>query len=530
MDASQSEAAIPSAAQPTSATPKQAILVIHGMGEQKPMDTIRDFVRAAWQTDNAIHNRETKFPKPDEVWSKPDGRTGSLELRRITTPPSIGTDVFKAGVRSDFYELYWADLSGGSTWSEVKDWIAGLLLRNPFTRVPRGVFLAWVLLWFAALMVIVLAIATVLPYDATIGPVRLWDLPGLQWLYGVQAWKLAFASALLAVVIHRFVVPYFGRVVRYTRAEPENIAARKNIRERGLELLRQLHKAEYERIIIVGHSLGSILAYDLVSYYWAQHPETHTVGPHDQVELEALGAVEKAVAALEQATAALEKEPIDPNKESCDAAANDFRDAQTRFCRSLRERTQPETRWLITDLVTLGSPLTHAEFLLANNAKDLDERKKGREFPTCPPLREQLDPKFVDDAQTAGLLPPGSLPVEQQKLLSFQLYPGALRPHHAAPFAAVRWTNIYDPAVVVFCGDIISGALASAFGRGMLDVNLRAERGQSWIFTHTRYWWTPKRKESESETAPHSVEPGSVPVHLRALRTALDLARLDRDW
>ena len=34
-------------------------------------------------------------------------------------------------------------------------------------------------------------------------------------------------------------------------------------------LLENLHRGEYERIIVVGHSLGSILAYDLISYFWA---------------------------------------------------------------------------------------------------------------------------------------------------------------------------------------------------------------------------------------------------------------------
>ena len=74
-----------------------------------------------------------------------------------------------------------------------------------------------------------------------------------------------------------FIVPYFGRVVRYTRAKPDNIAARKNIRERGLALLSELHEKEYERIIVVGHSLGSILAYDLISYFWAEHQAARIV-------------------------------------------------------------------------------------------------------------------------------------------------------------------------------------------------------------------------------------------------------------
>jgi hypothetical protein len=134
----------PTEHRPPSTFPKQAVVMIHGMGEQKPMDTIKSFVHAVWETDVEIaHNQH---PNPTETWSKPDLRTGSLELRRITTRESVRTQTFTTGVRTDFYELYWADLLEGSTWSHISAWVSGLLCRNPFTRVPRPVRLAWVLL------------------------------------------------------------------------------------------------------------------------------------------------------------------------------------------------------------------------------------------------------------------------------------------------------------------------------------------------------------------------------------------------
>src|ERR1700694_4720939 len=148
----------PAVTRPMANFAKQAIVVIHGIGEQMPMATIKGFVRTVWETDTTI--TANGLPDPAEVWSKPDLRTGSLELRRITTRQSIKTKTFAAGVRSDFYELYWADLSGGSTWSQVQDWISGLLLRNPFTRVPPKVLLAWVVLWVIALCIVFLAVAT----------------------------------------------------------------------------------------------------------------------------------------------------------------------------------------------------------------------------------------------------------------------------------------------------------------------------------------------------------------------------------
>src|SRR5499427_391780 len=154
-----SDSGSPHAAQPASAgtthPDMQAVVVIHGMGEQRPMDTIKAFVKAVWETDAVI--TANKLPHPVQVWSKPDVRTGSLELRRITTRESIPSASFPHGVRTDFYELYWADLTAGSTWDQFTGWVRGLLLR-PLARVPKDVRSAWVALWIATLCVAAITI------------------------------------------------------------------------------------------------------------------------------------------------------------------------------------------------------------------------------------------------------------------------------------------------------------------------------------------------------------------------------------
>jgi hypothetical protein len=300
--------------------------------------------------------------------------------------------------------------------------------------------------------------------------------------------------------VGRFLVPYFGRVVRYTRADPDNIAARRNIRERGLALLAELHDGDYERIIVVGHSLGSILAYDLISYFWASRPDAHTL-------FEGTPAF-NAMIALDRATADLAAVPAShPAKTPID----NFHGAQRRFGEILRRRPRPpagkpDTRWLITDLVTLGSPLSHASFLVASNEDDLRARQRAREYPVCPPLRELLDDDVKKKAENAGIPLVGHPP----QLLAFPLGIKQWQLHHAAPFAAVRWTNIYDPALLVFFGDIISGPVAPSFGRAVVDIDLKQVRGQASTFTHTRYWHGPEN-------------PATPPAHIRKLREALDL-------
>ena len=451
----------------------QAVLVIHGMGEQIPMDTIKDFVNAVWQKDDVIV--ANGLPDPTEVWSKPDARTGSLELRRITTRASIASPPeFPRGVRTDFYELYWADLTVGETWESLKAWVSGLLLR-PLSRVPPNVRFAWFLLWLGCLLVALLAALAILPSSA-------WKYVGVPSLADWQ-WLLAAVALAITAVVHRMGTSTFGRVVRYTRAEPDNIAARAAVRDRGLKLLRALHDTpNYKRIVIVAHSLGTILAHDLLGYFWAEREAARTI-TEGTAEFVALAAVESAASGLERS-------PSDPAK------LKEYFIAQRQLRRELASRPAPaanqlDQRWLISDLVTLGSPLTHAEFLLASDGVDLEVRKASRELPQSPPYREFLDPDVLKHAIATQTMPIAN-PADQTRLMSYPVASVAKRwmLHHAAPFAAVRWTNVFDPATLVFFGDVIGGPLARIFGPAIIDIDLKERRNgrQSWSFTHTKYW------------------------------------------
>ena len=494
-----SDSGSPHAAQPASAgtthADMQAVVVIHGMGEQRPMDTIKAFVKAVWETEEVI--TANKLPHPTQVWSKPDVRTGSLELRRITTRESIASASFPRGVRTDFYELYWADLTAGSTWDQFTGWVRGLLLR-PLSRVPPDVRLAWVVLWIAALAVVALAVLAAVPADS-------WRKIHADWL-AEWHWLLAFVAAAFGAWLHKIATATFGRVVRYTKADPSNIAARQAVRERGLKLLSALHEGtHYKRIIIVSHSLGTMLAHDLLSYFWAQREAPRRIA-ETSPEFDALCELERAAAAVDR-----------PNPTA--AVLDEYYAAQRRLRVALAARPAPpaqnpqtssDPRWLITDFVTLGSPLAHAEFLIAASAEDLAQRKFERELPESPPLREDLDPNVFRLAQATGKLPVGP-DFKTSKLISFPppSAPHVWELHHAAPFAVVRWINVYDTASLVFRGDIIGGPLANAFGPAIIDIDLKSLRGQSRSFTHTKYW------ELDGE-----------PIHIDVLRTAVNL--LDR--
>jgi hypothetical protein len=144
--------------------------------------------------------------------------------------------------------------------------------------------------------------------------------------------------------------------------------------------------------------------------------------------------------------------------------------------------------------------------LLARDAADLRAHQASRDFPVSPPIRELLDPAVVPKAKAAGF----PLDADRPQLICFPFgSANQWQLHHAAPFAAVRWTNIHDPALLVILGNLISGPIAPIYGPGVIDVDLRRLRGQSLRFSHTRYW---------------SMQVAAAPPHVAVLRDALDLA------
>lgn len=489
---------------PSLAASRQAIILVHGMGEQIPMDTIKGFVKTVWKDGHIEANLDktdseaikATIARANQVWSKPDERTGSLELRRITTRNSRTSSGFAQGVRSDFFELYWADLTAGSTWDQFVGWVRYLLFRT-WKNVPKSVRLAWCALWLASLIVLGLACVSLIPKYVWASFMPVW-IP--------QALVIGLAAALTAA-IHKVAAQTFGRVVRYTRADPANIAARAAIRERGLNLLRVIHAdGKYDRVILVGHSLGSMLAYDLLAYFWAEKPDVATVDENTPT-FNLLCRVEQAAEHLESVAGGSDAKAISN-------ARLEYREAQAGLWKSLAakslNKTQDDSRWLISDFVTFGSPLTHAEFLLASSLDDLKARQQARELPTAPPYREELEPGTLRRALSSSMLEQ-QFDAQPPRLMSYYLKqePGAGKSvinswkiHHAGPFSVVRWTNVFDPSRYIYKGDLIGGPLSTVFGPAIEDIDLSTVDRLSEGFTHTSYWsegQSDKRKKALDE-------------------------------
>ena len=104
------------------------------------------------------------------------------------------------------------------------------------------------------------------------------------------------------------------------------------------------------------------------------------------------------------------------------------------FKRNHETKEIESSPWLITDFVTAGSPLSHAEFLLVRDSEGLRNLVRERLLPTCPPVLESYEMNHPD----------GTVSYSVPSFMFTSGKNGKTFPHHAACFAAVRWTNIYD--------------------------------------------------------------------------------------
>ena len=115
-----------------------------------------------------------------------------------------------------------------------------------------------------------------------------------------------------------------------------------------------------------------------------------------------------------------------------------FQSAQYALWTEQRKQGSP---WLVTDFITVGSPLAHAHMLMARNADELRDIQRLRELPRCPP---QIDGRSI-------AFPDG---VECNHQGRFRVL------HHAAMFGCVRWTNVWFQCRFGVTGDW----LAALFG------------------------------------------------------------------
>ncbi len=397
-----------------------AVVLIHGMGEPRPMETLRSFVAA-------VSGAEAP---PARSWSKPLDNPALYDIRRIVMEGSSSRPVV------DFYEFYWAHLLQGSTLDQLLRWAGDLFWRRIGTvpehlkgvyRVGKG-FAA-----LAALFVVLLVWWLFAQHTLSI----VWPIVSgiITFVYGLASY---------------FLLGTLADCARYLDTRPDNVAARFAIQHAGVELLQKLHDGEqYKRIVLVGHSLGAMIGYDVLRVAW--QPFGRRFDPVAQRHL-------KAIKALSDAVRDQEAAPLTPAT---------YRPLQKA---AWDEHIANGGHWRVTDYITLGNPLAHAALLMASSPADLEARKTGRELSTCPPT---WDMKY-GITRNVPVTPPAARPAVRA-------------PDHASVFALTRWSNFYCPSRYVLDGDFLSGPLGPVFGAGIEDVEVHNPT-DALLGMHTAYW------------------------------------------
>jgi len=563
---------------------RTAVLVVHGMGSQRPLETVRGVINAVWFDDDD-HNKGSK-----KLWSHPEPSGVDLDLTVMTTNEIPGT---VDGRSADFHELYWAHLMSETKAVAVLLWLFELARRGPNLKtgmnglwwcgaiylcllllavslltlqaviwltgiagepqkiafvvglmlligVAAGLVAAlWYRYWklFGALIVVLAAMIVGARWIDSIDAIALarwvnaFIVPGIALLaaslvmkrwgrrvfavtYGLSLAFLAIVSlkqnvpfwaniaahfneadlpwgipsqpstiaaiciiAVYVLINAAFLQPYLGDAARYFRNSPANVAVRREIRKEAVKTLDQLHRSrDYDRIVVVAHSLGTVVAYDMLRAYYSRicdqipinktrlDPEFSLVDNGQPSIASTRAAGRQLISKMASASAVLapaaRTDPYKPVKsEEVDA-------------------------WLVTDFVTLGSPLTHARYFMTNDDdgerldQDFQDQVRERALPTCPPQKLNGD-----------------------GLVSFTDPNGKIRLHHGGMFAMTRWTNLFFPIISIFWGDAIGGPMQKVFGDYVEDVPISTKTdGGTRFFAHIAYW---KTDCPEKRQAPH---------------------------
>lgn len=261
---------------------RTAILVVHGIGNQFPLETIDQFGRGVIKS---LKERfSTALKVSHHVVSKDDG-DGSFWMDNVLRLELDGNPNF-----IDLYEYYWAHYTEDkSSWSDINTWLQGVVKgaktfyrRNAllgkeykdssiFFNDKNGKFNVgayWLFISFASKVILIVdGVLSGLLWVIERIPLPLFGTMG-KWL--IQKYAKTLFSKLTNVV---------GDVVIYNVVDPKHrfYQTRKNILDGAVKALRFLiERTEnsdagealfYGSVVVGGHSLGSQVAYDAINRF-----------------------------------------------------------------------------------------------------------------------------------------------------------------------------------------------------------------------------------------------------------------------
>lgn len=412
---------------------RTAVVIVHGMGEQLPLETLKRFVMTA-------------LPKVDgkrRYFSRPARVTESYEARRFLAyrqPTGLGEPIHG---QVEFFEYHWSYKMTGNQLTDFVPTFVRLMLRTPRT-VPYGLLVVWWITW-----ALILAVATLLIWLLMQGII---DGLTLEKVVLAIVSPAIVASAIVWAIkaAGKAVTSSFVDVVRYLDNSPRSYEVRRDIRGGMVDLLKGIHERErYTRVVVVAHSLGGYIAYDGLVSLWNEMNNMHAGPLRDDgtyVQLVGLPELQEAARAVAAHPGCIEDLTRDQLVE-----LSDFRERQFTLWKSHRQQGNP---WLVTDFITCGTPMYFADLLFTKNRPDFDQLINNSELPQCPPRSGSQMVEGDDMSFGRGY----AFDNHGRQVLRYSML-----------FALVRWTNLYFPAEKHWRGDWFGGPLRPLFGAGILD-------------------------------------------------------------
>ncbi|MCK7553959.1 hypothetical protein MKQ70_02620 [Chitinophaga sedimenti] len=307
-------------------------MVIHGMGEQRPMNTLREFVDGVkWQMEQ-LDPTEKKV----KVRSKADSVGDIYETVRL----SMESNFKSRRPITDFYEFYWAHNMRGNTFGTASTWLKHVVFKWP-GQIPPHLRHLWWKVWTIFIIAGLTALAISFFFQTT---------PLVKTVIAISSGALvSFIMGLMGSFVKSSFLNSLGDVARYFTPDPDNIGERSNIRQQGIAFLKKLHDisniTKPDRIIVVAHSLGSAVAYDFIRLLWAEYGPVYKSLPKEKQE------------ALDRVNVfAQAPDTITGNYEA-------FADAQHDCWQECNAMGNP---WLITDFITLGAAVNSLDYFMVS--------------------------------------------------------------------------------------------------------------------------------------------------------------------
>jgi hypothetical protein len=183
---------------------RQAVVVIHGIGEQRPMETLRGFVKGIKA--ELEKGPYAELEKRSTIRSKQDSIGDIYETVRLSM------DSVRDRPITDFYEFYWAHNMRSNQFGHMMTWIRRLVFTG-IGKVPPRLKRLWWSIW--GLFLVFIGIALYFSGDSHYKTLQKVLAP----LVAIMVFPLLIAA--VGTIVKKFFLNSAGDAARYFTPDPD---------------------------------------------------------------------------------------------------------------------------------------------------------------------------------------------------------------------------------------------------------------------------------------------------------------------